>query len=169
MTAARRQRKPGRVAILAKAGLGLLLLAGVPSGREGQAATTEAIVVDPNRGLALSGFDPVAYFTDAKPLVGRGELEYAFAGATWRFRNEGNRAAFAEHPEIYLPVFGGHDPVAVARGVAAPGHPQIWLIAGERLYLFYDAEARKTFAAAPESVLATAGRKWPDVLRTLSP
>jgi hypothetical protein len=93
-------------------------------------------VVDPNPGLALSGFDPVAYVTDARPLIGRGDLEMRFAGATWRFRNEGNRAAFAENPEVYLPTFGGHDPVAVTRGVATAGHLQIWLIAAERLYLF---------------------------------
>jgi hypothetical protein len=169
MTAARRRRKPGSLAILAKAGVGLLILAGLPAIPAGRAATTERIVVDPNRGLALSGFDPVAYFTDSKPLMGRENLEYAFAGTTWRFRNEGNRAAFAENPEIYLPAFGGHDPVAVARGVATPGHPQIWLVASERLYLFYNAEARKIFAAAPEVALAAADRKWPHVLLTISP
>jgi hypothetical protein len=169
MTAARQRRKPGNLAILVKAGLGLLVLAGLPSFTPGQAATTERIVTDPNRGLALSGFDPVAYFTDSKPLMGREELEYAFAGTTWRFRNEGNRAAFMRNPEVYLPAFGGHDPVAVARGVATPGHPQIWLVAGERLYLFYNPEARKIFAAAPEIALAAAERKWPDVLLTVSP
>jgi YHS domain-containing protein len=169
MTPARRQRKLRGAAIWAKAGLGLLVLAGLPPLPAGQAATTEAIVVDPHRGLALSGFDPVAYFTDSKPLMGRGDLEYAFAGVTWRFRSEGNRAAFAEHPEVYLPVFGGHDPMAVGRGVATPGHPQIWLIAGQRLYLFYSAEAQKAFSAAPETLLAAAERKWPDVLRTISP
>jgi YHS domain-containing protein len=166
MTAARRRRKQGTLVIL---GLSLLFLAGLPSFPPSQAATTERVVMDPNRGLALSGFDPVAYFTDSKPLMGREELEYAFAGTTWRFRNEGNRAAFAENPEVYLPAFGGHDPVAVARGVATPGHPQIWLIAGERLYLFYNAEARKIFAAAPEIALAAAQRKWRDVLLTISP
>jgi hypothetical protein len=111
-------------------------LAGLPPLPPSRAATTERIVVDPNRGLALSGFDPVAYFTDGKPLMGRGDLEMRLAGATWRFRNEGNRAAFAENPEVYLPTFGGHDPVAVTRGVATAGHPQIWLIAAERLYPF---------------------------------
>jgi YHS domain-containing protein len=134
-----------------------------------KAATTERVVVDPRRGLALSGFDPVAYFTDSKPMLGRGELEYAFAGATWRFRNEGNLAAFAEHPEVYMPIFGGYDPVAVARGVATPGHPQIWAILGERLYLFYSPEARQDFAAAPDSVVVAAERKWPVVFRTLAP
>ena len=39
----------------------------------------------------------------------------------WRFSNEGNRAAFAEHPEVYTPRFGGYDPVAIARGVSGAG------------------------------------------------
>ena len=168
MSAQRRQWKRGSAAFLAKTGLGLLLLTGLAL-HPGQAATTERIVVDPNRGLALSGFDPVAYFTDAKPLMGRGDLEMSFAGATWRFRNEGNRAAFAENPEVYLPMFGGYDPVAVTRGTATPGHPQIWLIAGERLYLFYNPEAREAFSAARETIAAEAARKWPDVLLTISP
>jgi hypothetical protein len=168
MSAQRRQRKLGGAACLARAvGLGLLFVACLPL-PNGQASTTERIVVDPNRGLALSGFDPVAYFTDNKPLVGRDDLELSFAGTTWRFRNEGNRAAFIRDPEVYLPAFGGYDPVGVARGVATPGHPQIWLIRGERLYLFYDAEARKAFSAVP-GIAAEAEKKWPDVLLTISP
>jgi hypothetical protein len=168
MSAQRRQRKPGGGGIFwMRAGVGLLLLAGLPL-PAGQASTTERIVVDPNRGLALSGFDPVAYFTDKKPLMGRDDLELSFAGAIWRFRNEGNRAAFVRNPEVYLPAFGGYDPVGVARGVATPGHPQIWLINGERLYLFYDVEARKVFAATP-GLAAEAENKWPDVLLTISP
>jgi hypothetical protein len=166
MSAQRRQRKRvGR--ILTLVALGLLLLGGLPQAA-GRAATTERIVVDPNRGLALSGFDPVSYFTDKKPLVGQDDLELNFAGVIWRFRNEGNRDAFVRDPEVYLPAFGGYDPVAVARGVATPGHPQIWLIRGKRLYLFYDTEARKAFAAAPE-IAAEAEKKWPDVLLTISP
>ncbi len=73
---------------------------------------------------------------------GRAELELRYGGAIWRFRNEGNRAAFAADPDIYMPRFGGYDPVAVARGAATPGHPELWLIAEQRLYLFYSAEAR---------------------------
>jgi len=165
MSARRQQRKLGATA-LAWAGLALLLIAGMPTS---QAATTERIVVDANRGLALNGFDPVAYFTDGKALMGRSELELAFAGAVWRFRNEGNRAAFQQNPEVYTPQFGGYDPVAVARGIATPGHPQIWLITGERLYLFYDLQARRSFSAAPEAGLAKAEARWPEVLATISP
>jgi len=166
MTRARRQRKSLAIA----AGLGLVLIgAATPLLPPAHAATTQRIVVDELRGLALSGFDPVAYFTDAKPVIGRGELEYSFAGVVWRFRNEGNRAAFVENPEVYAPVFGGYDPIALARGVATPGHPQIWAIVGDRLYLFYSAEARKAFTANPDTMLAAAERKWPAVLQTLSP
>jgi hypothetical protein len=169
MSAERRQRKRGGAVFFAKTTLGLLLVTGLPLPRSSQAATTERIVVDPNRGLALNGFDPVAYFTDSQPLIGRDDLELSFAGAIWRFRNEGNRAAFAENPEVYLPVFGGYDPVAVTRGVATAGHPQIWLITGARLYLFYNTEARTAFAEAPETTAAKAEKKWPDVLLTVSP
>ena len=169
MSAQRQQRKLNNPAFWAGAGITLLLVAGLLLPPSGRAATTELIVVDENRGLALSGFDPVGYFTDARPLLGRDDMELSFAGAIWRFRNEGNRAAFIANPEVYLPVFGGYDPVAVARGVATPGHPQIWLIIGKRLYLFYDAAARKTFVSAPEATATMAEKKWPAVLQTISP
>ena len=110
-------------------------------------------MVNPNTGLAISGFDPVAYFTDGKPKFGRPELELRVDGVVWRFRNEGNRAAFADHPEVYTPRFGGYDPVAIARGKSVPGHPLFWAVTGERLYLFYSAEARAAFLADPGRII----------------
>jgi YHS domain-containing protein len=133
------------------------------------AATTERIVTDPATGLALGGIDPVAYFVDGKPLFGDAQVEASYDGVTWRFRNEGNRAAFRERPDIYLPRFGGYDPVAVAREVGTAGNPLTWLLHGGRLYLFYDEAARAAFVADPERILAQAERLWPQVLRTLSP
>ena len=112
-------------------------------------------------GLAISGFDPVAYFTDAKPAFGRPDMELRQGQVTWRFRNEGNREAFADHPEVYIPHFGGYDPVGIARGVSVPGHPLFWAVHGERLYLFYDDKARATFIAQPTRVIEAAERKWP--------
>jgi hypothetical protein len=133
------------------------------------AATTERVVVDRNTGLAISGFDPVAYFIDGEARAGKGDFEYRFAGAVWRFRNEGNLGAFAADPEIYLPRFGGYDPVGIARAVGVPGDPRLWLISGERLYFFYTPAARAAFAADAEGVIATADRNWPSVQQTLSP
>jgi hypothetical protein len=133
------------------------------------AATTEWVVADHHTGLAISGFDPVAYFTDSAATIGQPDLELRFAGATWRFRNEGNRAAFAADPDVYMPRFGGYDPTAVARGASAPGHPEIWIVSDDRLYLFHSAGAREGFGEDPERVIHEAKRRWPQVLRTLVP
>jgi hypothetical protein len=123
----------------------------------------ERLVVDPASGLAISGFDPVAYFSRREPAQGRPELELRLAGAVWRFLNEGNRAAFAEHPEIYAPQFGGYDPVAIGRDTAVAGHPLIWAISKDRLCLFYDEAARAEFLADPERIIDRASQKWPSV------
>ena len=131
------------------------------------ASPSGPVVMDPKTGLAINVFDPVAYFTDAAPQAGRFEMDYRMSGATWRFRNEGNRAAFADNPNVYAPQFGGYDPVAIARGASVAGHPLYWLVTGQRLYLFYSKEARAEFAAQPQSILALAERRWPDVQRTL--
>ncbi|MGH6684519.1 MAG: YHS domain-containing (seleno)protein [Pseudolabrys sp.] len=120
-------------------------------------------MVDPHSGLAISGFDPVSYFTDDKPKMGRPDLELRLDAIVWRFRNEGDRAAFADHPEVYTPRFGGYDPVAIARGASVPGHPLFWALTGERLYLFYSAAARADFLANPELIIERATRKWPEV------
>jgi len=133
-----------------------------------RAGTTERIVTDRYTGLAIGGFDPVAYFTDAQPVPGLADHELTDEGTVWRFRNEGNRASFAAHPEIYGPQFGGYDPVDVARGVAYAGNPRIWLIAGQRLYLFGREESRDMFAAAPAPFLAEARKRWRGVQDTLA-
>jgi hypothetical protein len=132
------------------------------------AATTERVVVDRHTGLALYGIDPVAYFTDKKPVEGRQNLELRFAGAVWRFHNEGNRAAFAADPDVYMPRFGGYDPVGVSHGLATPGFPAIWVMHEQRLYLFYTAEARAAFLAKPMDLIATAVARWPKVKSELA-
>ena len=142
------------------------LLALVLGGVLLSAARGAALVVNSQTGLAISGFDPVAYFTDAKPEMGRPDLELRADSAVWRFRNEGNRAVFAAHADIYRPAFGGYDAVGIARNRSVPGHPQVWAVAGGRLYLFYSAENRAEFLADPGGVLARAERVWPVVQRT---
>lgn len=142
MTAARQERKSfrGRIVLrtIAGAAIAVLCLGPAPIG----AATTERIVTSPYSGLALSGYDPVAYFIDAAPKVGRGDLELRF---------------------------GGYDPVAVVRGVSTAGHPELWLIAEQPLYLFYNAAARTAFEHDPERAIETAEQRWPELLRALVP
>jgi hypothetical protein len=167
MTAARQQRKPFPLALVLGLALVIAVLEGIFAVPAILAAPGDWIVIDADSGLALSGFDPVAYFTDGKPKIGRPGLELRRGDTIWRFRNEGNRAAFAEHPKVYTPRFGGYDPVAVARGVSVPGHPLFWSVTGDRLYLFYNAEARAAFLAEPGNIIEAAERKWPEVARDI--
>ena len=119
-------------------------------------------------GLAIEGFDPVAYFVDARPVVGLPRFEASEAGAVWRFHNEGNRASFVAHPDIYGPQFGGYDPIDLARGVTVAGSPRFWLISRQRLYLFGREENRDALAADPERLLQEANSRWPVLAQDLA-
>lgn len=131
------------------------------------AATTERVVVNRFSGLAIEGFDPVAYFVERRPIRGLEQFEAVQGGVVWRFCNEGNRASFLAHPEVYGPRFGGYDPVEIVRGVAFPGNPRFWLVAGERLYLFGREANRDAFAADPD-LRRKAGAHWPEVEQNLA-
>lgn len=157
MTLRRQEKKglPGRLG-----GALALAVALAPLPALGQ-ATTERVVVNRFTGLAISGFDPVAYFTDAVAARGDERFEAVQDSAVWRFRNEGNRAAFAAHPQVYAPQFGGHDPIDVARGKAVEGLPQVWTIHAQRLYLFASETSRLAFVANPDGFAASAQRRWP--------
>jgi YHS domain-containing protein len=167
MTAARRQRKEKRAPI-AGFGLILALFAGVVP-HATAAGITETIVVDRHTGLAIGGYDPVAFYTDGKPLPGSPEFELRYGGAVWRFCNFGNRAAFADRPDVYMPRFGGYDPVGIARGIPVAGRPDVWLIRSGHLFLFHNSRRLEAFVADPEHITGAAERKWPAVLQTLSP
>ncbi|HEU5275477.1 MAG TPA: YHS domain-containing (seleno)protein [Xanthobacteraceae bacterium] len=145
-----------------------LVFALAPAPRAG-IATTERVVTDPLTGLAIDGIDPVAYFVDAAPLSGRPEHELRYAGVVWRFRNEGNAAAFAANPDIYMPRYGGYDPIAIVRSVAVPGNPLLWVRWEDRLYLFHTEDARARFLAAPQEAIEQADIAWPGVLGGLMP
>jgi YHS domain-containing protein len=133
-----------------------------------RAATTERLIVNRFSGLAIDGYDPVAYFVDGRPVLGLEDFEAWQGGVVWRFHNEGNRANFLAHPEIYGPQFGGYDPIDVARGVTVAGNPRYWVVTGERLYLFSREASRDAFAAHPERYLRQAAARWPMLVRQLS-
>lgn len=160
----RSQQQSLKTCVGALLALLLFLFAGSVAG----AATTERVVTDRHTGLALYGIDPVAYFTERKPVTGRPEFEHRYAGAIWRFDNEGNRAAFAADPKVYMPRFGGYDPIGIARGVSTPGYPQLWLLVENNLYLFYTVQARAAFLADPPAAIAAAEARWAQVMHDLA-
>lgn len=141
----------------------------VALGPVAHASLTGRIVVDWHSGLAIGGYDPVAYFTDHKAVIGSGNFELSYSGVVWRFCNSGNRAAFAERPDVYMPQYGGYDPVSVAHGLAVAGNPNVWAVVGERLFLFYSVAQRHTFLSDPTRFIAESKRKWPAVMSGLNP
>lgn len=132
------------------------------------AATGGRVVADRYSGLALGGVDPLSYFIDGAPKAGAATLEASAGGAVWRFRNPGNRAAFVADPDIYQPRFGGYDPVGVAQGKPVAGLASLWLLVGQRLYLFARDETRAAFAADPGRFLVTAEQRWPGLRDSLA-
>jgi hypothetical protein len=172
MTAERQERygwRPGIALFALLAGLfapTCLDLPGLES--TALAATTERVVVNRYSGLAIEGFDPVAYFTEQLAIQGLADFEARESGAIWRFRNEGNRASFVAHPEVYGPQFGGYDPIDLGRGVTYAGNPRFWVVTGQRLYLFGREEHRDAFAADPARFLKDANARWPALEQDLA-
>jgi hypothetical protein len=170
MTAQRQQPNHRGHWPLFRRGIALfVLLAGLMAqDLAGHAAITERVVTNRFSGLAIGGFDPVAYFVDSKPVLGLEDFEAWQGGVVWRFHNEGNRASFVAHPEVYGPQFGGYDPTDIARGVIVAGNPRFFLVTGDRLYLFSLEANRDAFAADPKHFLAQARTRWPELEQTLA-
>ena len=93
-------------------------------------------------GLAIRGFDAVAYF--AADAASKGDPKYAFVwnGAKWLFANAENLERFRQNPESYAPQFGGYCSYAVSKGYTANGDPEAWKIVDGKLYLNYNLEVR---------------------------
>lgn len=123
--------------------------------------------VDPvnksRRGLALKGYDPVAYFTDSRPLKGSADSSYEWMGATWWFANSVNRDLFRTNPEKYAPQFGGYCAWAVSNGYTADIDPEAFRIIDGRLYLNYNKDVQKKWEAAIAQRIEDANRNWPSL------
>jgi len=86
---------------------------------------------------AISGYDPVSYFSGAGPAKGKAELESVYAGVRYRFSTAENRRKFAENPAAFLPAYGGWCATAMADGRKVEIEPTSFKITDGRLLLFY--------------------------------
>ncbi len=91
---------------------------------------------------AINGYDPVAYFTDGKPVKGLDSIAFTWHGATWHFANHNHRELFAAEPEKYAPQFGGWCAYGWSKGYPAKIEPEAWSIVDGKLYLNYNLEVR---------------------------
>jgi hypothetical protein len=113
---------------------------------------------------AVGGYDPVAYFTEGKPVKGDKAFSLDHAGVQWRFASAQNRDAFAAAPDRYAPQYGGYCAWAVSQGYTASGDPQYWKIEGGKLYLNYDASVQKKWEQDIPGFITKANQNWPAVL-----
>ena len=114
-------------------------------------------------GLALKGYDPVAYFTEKKPLKGKVEFTAQHEGATYRFASAANRDAFAAAPQQYAPQYGGYCAFGVAGGYKAPIEPDAWTVADGKLHLNYSQSVRSRWASDIPGFVRKADTNWPTV------
>lgn len=104
--------------------------------------------------IAIEGYDPVAYFTEAKPVKGNPRYRFVFDGTIYHFSNAKHLEMFRSEPDRYAPVFRGLCTFALSRGAVATANPQAWVIHNGQLHLFaapsghYPPESDKTVAKA---------------------
>jgi YHS domain-containing protein len=122
------------------------------------------IYTGPLSATAVGGYDPVAYFSQGRPLAGKRAITLTWKGVTWRFATEANRDLFKQNPEAYAPQYGGYCAWAVSRGYTAKGDPRYWKIVDGKLYLNYDAGVQKDWEKDIPGNIGKADRNWPKVL-----
>ena len=114
---------------------------------------------------AINGYDPVAYFSEGKPVKGSEQHTFVWEGATFRFSSAGNLALFAADPSKYAPQYGGYCAFAVSKGATAPTVPNAWTIVDGKLYLNYSLDVMTRWRSDIPGHIAAADGNWPDVLR----
>jgi YHS domain-containing protein len=115
-------------------------------------------------GVAIRGYDTVAFFTDGKPVEGKAQHSLVWKGATWRFASTAALAAFKAAPYRYAPQFGGYCAWAVSQHYLAPGDPDYWKIVDGKLYLNANARAKELWEADQADAIANGHANWPGVL-----
>jgi YHS domain-containing protein len=131
-------------------------------------AATSAFAVSPvNSTLfgskAIKGYDPVAYFTEGKPVKGAKQFTYKWKDATWYFSTAENLAAFMDDPEKYAPQYGGYCAWAAAQGYTAKIDPEAWKIVDDRLYLNYSKDVQAQWAQDIPGNIVKGDANWPQI------
>ena len=115
-------------------------------------------------GVAIEGYDPVAYFTESRPVKGSDAFAYDWLGATWYFANAEHRELFTTQPVRYAPQYGGHCALGTAFGeTTANIDPEAWSIVDGKLYLQYSQGAREGWEQDRAKRIAAADQKWPEI------
>ena len=115
------------------------------------------------KGLALRGYDPVAYFQAGAPTAGKAEFQTSHRGVTYRFTSAANLAQFKADPSRYAPQYGGFCAMGVALEKKLDGDPNAWKIVDGKLYLNLNKDVQKRWLEDVPGNLARASEVWPEI------
>jgi len=113
------------------------------------------------RGVAIHGHDPVAYFVDEKPVMGKSEHSAIVGVATYWFASEANLQRFKADPAKYEPQYGGYCAYGVAQGVKPDIDPAAFRIVDGKLYLNLSPAVQKRWLADVPGFIDRANQNWP--------
>ena len=116
-------------------------------------------------GVAVKGYDPVAYFTLGKPAKGDKKFTLEHLGAKWRFSSQENLDLFKAVPDKYAPQYGGYCAWAVSRGYTASIDPEAWKIVEDKLYLNYSKAVQSRWEEEIPANIERADANWPELLK----
>ena len=114
-------------------------------------------------GVAIKGYDPVAYFAENKPVQGSPAYQAEYKGSTFRFASQSNRDAFKADPARYAPQYGGYCAFGTASGYKAAVDPTAFTIVEGKLYLNYNADVQKRWTKDIPGFIVKAEKNWPEV------
>lgn len=110
--------------------------------------------------LMLKGYDPVAYFTDGKPVPGRPDIKAEHQGVTYRFASEDHRRLFLANAAKYVPQYGGWCSNGLVYAIPLGGEPTNFKIIDGKLYLFGGSRSKIYFEMDQEKNLKLADHYW---------
>ena len=124
-------------------------------------ATAQTRVVNQSQGVAIKGYDPVAYFTQSDAVKGDATHAHVWNDATWLFATAANRDAFAADPEKFAPQYGGYCAYAMSRDYVADITPTAWKIVDGKLYLNNSRPVHVWWQADIAGNIAQGDTNWP--------
>ena len=110
--------------------------------------------------IALKGYDPVAYFTLSTPTPGMAEYDYVYDGVRYYFANARHRDMFKANPAKYAPQFGGNCANNMANGQRRESDPTVWVIIGDKLYVFAGTAGAERFRSDAQTAALKAAANW---------
>ena len=111
-------------------------------------------------GIAIAGYDAVAYFTLQNAVKGDSAIQLEWNGATWYFLSKDNRKLFEANPEKYAPQYGGYCAYGASKGYKAKTDPTAWTIVGQKLYLNYNNQVKTGWLPDTTSRIRAADTYW---------